>query len=97
MPAHNQADASCLPAAIDRLEKGVAQQRPDLVQWFQRTKDARVDSRFATAGDLVIVLDELVKGLQRAGAGAVVKAALSMEACPTAYMTAVRLGTIAPD
>ena len=94
---YNQSDVSCLPATIDRLEKAIQQQRPDLAGWFAQTKSARVDSRFATNSDMVVVLDELVRGLQRAGAGGVVKSILSMKACPTAYMTAVRLGTIAPD
>ncbi len=94
---YNQSDVSCLPDTIDRLEKAIAKQRPDLSAWFTQTKAAHVDTRLATNADMVIVLDTLVRGLQRAGAGPVIKSTLSMKACPTAYMTAVRLGTIMPD
>lgn len=97
MSIPTQGDASCVPNAIRLLERAVAQQRPDLSAWVTRTKTAYLGSGgFATAADHVVALDEIVRGLQRAGAGGVVKSALSMRSCPTAYMTAVRLGTIAP-
>jgi hypothetical protein len=92
----SQGDASCVAAALDKLERAVAQQRPDILPWFQRMKSARVGG-LATSADYVVVLDDLVRGLQKSGAGGVVKDTLTMAECPTAYMIAVRLGTIAPS
>lgn len=92
----SQGDASCVAAALDKLEAAVAQQRPDILPWFQRTKAAQV-SGLVTNADYVTVLDSLVRGLQKSGAGGVVKSTLTMQQCPTAFMIAVRLGTIAPS
>jgi hypothetical protein len=93
---HQQGDARCLPAAIQRLREGVQQQRPDLAPWFDEVLQAALGS-FASDMDYIAALDTLVRGLQRAGAGGVIKNSMSMKECPSAFMTAARLNNIAPE
>lgn len=94
---HSQGDASCVRDATDRLRALVERRRPDLLELFDRTVSVRVNGGlFSDDVAWISALDDVVRVLQRAGAGPVVREAMDVHACPSAYMTAARLGTLIP-
>ena len=86
-----QNDGSCLPDSVQRLRALLMQERPELA--------GRVDEILSmlqpvTSADWAVAVDQIIRGLQRAGAGALVARALNNGACPSARIAAVRLGTL---